>query len=184
MKLAVIVGHREHAGGAYSPTFGEAEYSWNKDLAQRILDVKSKVERRVFYRDGQGISGAYAAADKWGADLATELHFNSAHKQTATGTGILYYPGSVKGRSFAKQLFLKINAVLALGDWPRRSGGIVTPYQASGKQQRGLGSLSAGRAPATLLEPFFGSNPNDCRVATKRKDDYAAAIVAAADALR
>lgn len=180
MKLGIVVGHTNLDKGAASPHLGQQEYTWNSDLAQRIVALNSPIGRKVFFRDGVGVAGAYAAADAWGAKLTVELHFNSAHLHTATGTGVLYLAGSQRGRRFAGFLYARINAVLGLGEWPKGTGGVVTPYQASGAQMRGQRSLTAGRAPATLIEPFFGSNPNDCARAQARKDDLAAAILAAA----
>ena len=181
MKLGIVVGHTNADKGASSPTLGQQEYTWNGDLAQKMLAVPSQVERRIFLRDNGGVAGAYAASDAFGSDITVELHFNAAHSQTATGTGILYLAGSPRGRRLAVALFARINGVLGLGDWPSGSAGVVTPFQASGQQMRGQRSLTAGRAPATLIEPFFGSNPNDCAKAAANKDALAAAIVRAAE---
>jgi N-acetylmuramoyl-L-alanine amidase len=181
MKLGIIVGHTRADEGAFSRTLNQQEYSWNSDLANMILAVNSGVERRVFFRDNGGIDGAYGASDQWGSNITVELHFNSAHLSTATGTGVLYLSGSTRGKRFATHLFERTNAVLRLGDWPKQTGGVVTPFQASGQQMRGQRSLTAGRAPATLIEPFFGSNPNDCNTASANKSKYAEAIVRAAE---
>lgn len=180
-RLGIIVGHESGAQGAPSPWLGTHEYPWNSDLAQIMMAVETPLECKVFFRDGVGIPGAYAASDDWGSDVTVELHFNYSDNERATGTGILYYPGSKRGREFAGILYREINGVLGLGEWPRGSGGIATPFQASGEQRRGQTSLAAGRAPATLLEPFFGSNERDCAVAGARKSEYAEAIIRAAE---
>ena len=181
MKLGIVVGHTKNDGGAASPTLGQQEYTWNKDLAARIVAVSSAIERKVFFRDGVGITGAYKATDAWGANITVELHFNSADSKKATGTGILYLAGSPRGKRLAGVLFARINAVLGLGDWPKGAGGAVTPFMASGQAMRWQLSLSSGKAPDTLIEPFFGSNPNDCAKAAANKDALAAAIVKAAE---
>ena len=181
MKLAIIVGHTEADEGALSVPMNVQEYTWNKDLADRILAVDSEVERKMFLRDHVGISGAYRASDDWGADLSVELHFNSADSKSATGSAVLYFPGSKKGKRFAGHIFEGMSGALGLRDWPKGTGGVVTPFQASGKAQRGLTSLRAGRAPATLLEPFFGSNPEDCATAQANKSAYATSVVRAAE---
>lgn len=181
MKLGVIVGHTNNSKGAWSDTLGQAEYTWNRHLAELIEDIATSVEIKTFLRDGHGIAGAYAASDAFGANLTVELHFNASHNDQATGTGVLYYPGSKNGRRFSKFLFDELSQVLGLRDWPKGSGGVVTPFQASGQQRRGLRSLSAGRAPAALIEPFFGSNPQDSATAQSSKQDMAQAIVRAAE---
>lgn len=181
MKFGIVVGHSNADKGAFSPHLNQQEYTWNKDLAARIEALASPVARKTFFRDNGGIPAAYGASDAWGAQITVELHFNSAHSQSATGTGILYLAGSTRGRKYATHLFSRINAVLGLGDWPRGTGGVVTPFQASGQQMRGQRSLKAGRAPATLIEPFFGSNPADCQRANQSKDALARAILQAAE---
>ena len=181
MKLGIIVGHHRGGKGAFSPFLNASEYDWNTDLSERIMNVASGLDRRVFFRDGVGISGAYRNSDDWGSNITVELHFNSSDNEDATGTAMLYYPGSAKGRSLATHMQSEINGVLGLGPWPSSTDGVLTPFQASGKAQNGLTNLGAGRAPATLLEPFFGSNETDCATAAARKDDYAAAIIVAAE---
>ncbi len=79
----------------------------------------------------------------------------------------------------AKLLCQEIRAALQLPDWPPGTGGVVTPFQASGEERRGQRSVTSGRAPATLIEPFFGSHRGDCEVAQANKDALAQAIVAA-----
>lgn len=181
MKLGVIVGHTRTSQGAYSPALQAYEYTWNSDLAQRIQNTPTHLTVHTFFRDNGGIRGAYQASDAFGSDITVELHFNSSHNTSSKGTGVLYYPGSTRGRSFAELLFEEMDAVLGFGDWPRGSGGAVTPFQASGQQRRGETSLQSGRAPATLIEPFFGSNPNECAKAETNKANLAQAIVTAAE---
>jgi N-acetylmuramoyl-L-alanine amidase len=180
-RLGIIVGHESRAQGAPSPWLGTHEYPWNSDLAAIMMAVETPLECKVFFRDGVGIAGAYAASDDWGSDVTVELHFNYSDNENATGTGILYYPGSKRGRQFAGILYREISGVLGLREWPRGSGGIATPFEASGQARRGQTSLAAGRAPATLLEPFFGSNERDSAAAAAGKQDYAAAIIRAAE---
>lgn len=182
MKFAIVVGHKETAQGAPSDYLGMREYEWNDGLASRIMEVESTVEKRVFYRNGLTFAQTYAATDAWGADITTELHFNWSDNEDATGTAVLYYPGSAKGRRFAKLLFEKTREALSLPIWPAGTNGYVTPYQASGEERRGEVALAAGRAPATLMEPFFGSSEGDCQVAEANIDAYARSIVSAADA--
>ncbi len=180
MKLGIIVGHTANRPGAHSPFLESSEYPWNSDLADRVKQNAGALKTKVFFRDGHGISGAYRESDEWGSDITVELHFNSADSVHATGTGVLYHPSSMSGKRFAIMLRQEMGEALGLPDWPSGTGGIVTPFEASGEQRRGQTSLSAGVAPATLIEPFFGSSKNDCQVAGARKDELAKAIVRAA----
>lgn len=173
-KLAVVVGHTKDDKGAFSPFLKKSEYDWNGDLAAEMIKVPG-IDVQVFWRDGVGISGAYAAGEQWGADAFVELHFNSSHNSTSTGTGVLYQ--SPVSKQLAIRVSLGIQAVLGLGYWPQGSNGVCTPYQASGKQERGKKSLTASKKPSVLIESFFGSNPNDCRMADACRADLAMAIV-------
>jgi N-acetylmuramoyl-L-alanine amidase len=179
MKVAIVVGHTKNDKGAYSPYLKQSEYDWNTDMANRIVAEPSSFEKKIFFRDGVGIAGAYSALSSWGAAASIELHFNSSHNATSTGSGVLYLAGSPKGKALATALQGRLRQVLELPDWPEGTGGVVTPFQASGKQERGRASLSAGKPPAALVEPFFGSNPNDSKVAESRKSELAKAYILA-----
>ncbi len=179
MRLGIVVGHTSYRPGAYSQYLESAEYPWNADLAKRIEACADGLETKTFFRDLQGIAGAYADSDHWGSDLTVELHFNASDNGHATGTGVIYDPESRESRDMAKLLCQEIRAALQLPDWPPGTGGVVTPLQASGEERRGQRSVTSGRAPATLIEPFFGSNRGDCQAAQANKDALARAIVAA-----
>jgi N-acetylmuramoyl-L-alanine amidase len=110
-----------------------------------------------------------------------ELHFNAAVASNATGTGVLYHPRSTRGRAWAGLLQSGMTAALGLPPWPEGTDGVITPFRASGREMRGQKSLSAGQAPAALIEPFFGSNPADAARAAAAKGALALAIVRAAE---
>jgi N-acetylmuramoyl-L-alanine amidase len=137
------------------------------------------METMVFFRDAQGIAGAYRDSDRWGSELAVELHFNFSDNAHSTGTGVIYNPDSPASKDFATLLSQEIRAALLLPDWPAGTGGVVTPFQASGEERRGQRSVTSGRAPAALIEPFFGSHRGDCQVAEANKDALAQAIITA-----
>lgn len=167
MKIGIVVGHTRLSPGKLSPWLQVHEYPWNCDLADLMLSAAPPGHGfRVFFRDGQGITGAYRQADEWGADRTVELHFN-AFAPAASGTLTLYAPGSKRGRWLAGVVQERMVAVLGLQD-----RGAVEPMG-----DRGLASLTAIPAPAILVEPFFGTNRVDCEVATARKAELAAAIV-------
>jgi N-acetylmuramoyl-L-alanine amidase len=177
-KLGVVVGHSRIDKGAYSPHLKSSEYDWNLDLASRILGVTDGCFlAQIFLRDGVGIRGAYAAGDLWGADAFVELHFNSSHNSTSTGTGVLYQTS--KSKPLAIELHRQLQLVLNLNPWPAGSGGVCTPFQASGAQERGKSALTASAKPSALIEPFFGSSPLDSKVAAESKQAMAIAIVQA-----
>ena len=181
-KLGIIVGHESSAQGAPSPWLGTHEYPWNSDLAQIMMAVETPLECRVFFRDGVGIRKAYAASDAWGSDVTVELHFNysdneNAHPEPAFCT----IPdrrgaGSSRPCSIGRSTGCSVSANGHAGEVVSRR---LSRLQV--RRRRGQTSLAAGRAPATLLEPFFGTNESNCAVVGARKSDYAAAIIRAAE---
>lgn len=177
MKLGIVVGHNNKARGATRVLDGVPEWDWNKDLANRIR-MHAPREVEIFYRPpGRGgIQAAYAQADDWGADLTIELHFNSSSKASATGTETLSSgsPGSMR---LCATIQDKMVSALGLRD---RGIKIRTPNGKTALKRRGSASLFAGRAPAALIEPYFGSNTDDCRRADERKDALAYALIEAA----
>ncbi|MEP0155208.1 N-acetylmuramoyl-L-alanine amidase [Pseudophaeobacter sp.] len=156
MKLAIVVGHNARAQGAVRPDTGETEFAWNSRLAKLIEEearLFPQIEVQTFFREYCGsyrreIATVYEKADDWGADATNELHFNSHSNEAATGTEVLS-SGSASSMRYATALQNRMGDALGLKDRGvkiRRSG-------------RGSESLMCGRAPAVLIEPFFGSSP-------------------------
>lgn len=157
VKLAVVVGHNARSQGAVRPDTGETEYSYNTRLAAMIEKLAPKYPGLIvetFYRDpNQGgytaeIRDVYERTDQWGADATVELHFNSHHNPSATGTETLS-SGSRMSLKYANALQDEMLDAFDLRD---RGVKIV-------RTGRGSASLISGRAPAALIEPFFGSSP-------------------------
>lgn len=155
MKLAIVVGHNSVSQGAVRKDTGESEFVWNGQLARRIerLAPKYDVTVRTFKRIAGGgysreIRRVYDQVDGWGADASVELHFNSAASDAASGTETL-----TSGTPLSMQLATSINEEMCIS-LNLRDRGVKT--RSSG--DRGYKSLIAGKAPAALIEPFFGSS--------------------------
>ncbi|WP_420584891.1 N-acetylmuramoyl-L-alanine amidase [Ruegeria sp.] len=158
MKLAIVVGHNARAQGAVRPDTGETEWAWNTRLAGMIEDLADEypgIEVKTFFRNPAlrsttaEIRDVYRRTDAWGATATNELHFNSHHNPGATGTETLT-SGSKLSLRYAEALQDEMLEALGLRD---RGEKIV-------RTGRGSASLISGRAPAALIEPFFGSSPN------------------------
>ena len=156
MKLAIVVGHNSASQGAVRQDTGESEFVWNGRLARRIERLAGDygLQVRTFFRTPGGgysteIRRVYAEVDAWGADASVELHFNGASSAEATGTETLS-SGTALSLRLAESVQREM--VLALG---LRDRGIKT----RSRSDRGGMSLISGRAPAILVEPFFGSSP-------------------------
>lgn len=165
--IALIIGHNARAQGAVRATDGRTEYDWNSDLAAAIRDRapgRYTVLRRQSHPSGYAgeIREVYAQADAVRALATVELHFNGG-PASATGTETLT-SGSAGSLRLAKLIQPAMVGALGL-----RDRGILT----RGRNDRGGASLFAGRAPAVLIEPYFGSRDADCQAADRH---YAALV--------
>lgn len=155
MKLAIVVGHNARAQGAVRPDTGETEFSWNSRLAKMIEEEARKfpkIEVKTFFREYCGsyrreIATVYGETDAWGANATVELHFNGSASSAATGTETLS-SGSKASLRFCEALQSRMLYALGLRD---RGTKVV-------RVGRGSASLITGKAPAALIEPYFGSS--------------------------
>lgn len=185
--LALVVGHTARSQGAQalSPPFPadspstplseRNEYSWNRDLALKIKERADRAGIRcaIFFRDGVGIEGAYAAVRDWSPKATVELHFNAAGGN-ARGSLVLY--GQEASKSWATALQ---NAFVKLYDRQGRSEdrGVFIPGPDS-PYKRGIASVTQLH-PSALIEPFFGDNRSDATLAVQTKDGLADAVLGA-----
>lgn len=177
MKLAIVVGHNSKAQGAARVIDGVTEYSWNSALAALIEAQGDDV--KVFYRSpneryySAEIDRVYAEVDQWGATASVELHFNAAGDDRVAGCETL---SSGSSGSMALCAALQAHMVDVMGE---RDRGV----KVVSKEDRGGRSLWAGKAPAALIEPYFGSNPDSCDLADVKARALAKAIYDAAKAV-
>lgn len=159
MKLAIVVGHNENSQGAVRTDTYETEFQFNKDLAKKINAVVDEqfddIQVKTFYRTPGGgytseIRRVYKEVDAWNADGSIELHFNSAGDPQASGTET-FTSGSAKSMILAEEVQMEMVETLGL-----RDRGIK--IRNSRTKGRGYMSLVSGKAPAILIEPFFGSS--------------------------
>jgi N-acetylmuramoyl-L-alanine amidase len=171
-KLAVVVGHTRARPGAIAvDPINEHEYPWNTRLAERMkgyADSKG-VPMEIFFRDRVGISGAYRKVADYGASAVIELHFNAFDDPRATGTETLWStPPSEKLAEDVQQAMVQALGSRDRGAKQRHTG-------------RGVKSLTElPGTPSVLIEPFFGSNPDDAAVVRDREETLARALVDAA----
>ena len=185
--LAIVVGHTARSQGAtaLSPPFPadspttplseRNEYSWNRDLALKIKERADRAGIRcaIFFRDGVGIEGAYAAVRDWSPKATVELHFNAA---TGNARGSLVLYGHDASKSWATALQ---NGFVKLYDRQGRSEdrGVFIPGPDS-PYRRGIASVTQLH-PSALIEPFFGDNQTDATLGVQKKDGLADTILAA-----
>jgi len=177
-KIAIVVGHNAKAQGAVRVTDGRTEFDWNGHLAD-LVRSHDRESVRVFKRvTGGGYSAeidrVYAQTDAWGVDLTIELHFNGSASPHANGC-LMLSSGTRGSLALAEALQGKCVGVLGNAD---RGVRVI------GRQDRGGRSLWQGRAPAVLIEPYFGTNAAECTIAEQHKDELAEAIYRAAVSVR
>lgn len=174
-RIAIAIGHSPEDGGAVRVVDGVQEYGWNRDLANMIHDCDPK-NIEIFHRRGDlpyshAIAELYQRIDDWGCDLSIELHFN-AFNSRASYT-VTLSSGSRGSLVHARAIQAAMVETLGL-----RDAGVKVRNRS--QKGRGYLSLVSGRAPAVLVEPYFGDNPSDCAVADRNKRALARAIYRAA----
>lgn len=178
MRLAIVVGHTWRSPGAYSPHLKMHEHEFNSMLATAIVSsaeadpVLRPQDIGVFWRDGHGVSGAYRNVAAWGLRgdkgklSVVELHFNSFGDPKANGTETLF--GQEASKSLARSIQSEMTQALGL-----TNRGIKDHTNG-----RGSGSLKGiPNVPTVIVEPFFGSNENDCNVVKGKIPQLAIAIL-------
>lgn len=157
MKTAIVIGHHKKSKGALSKYFGMREWDFYNEVVSHLDNVS------LFWHD-EDISGyttriknTASKINKVNFDLVMELHFNSAVHPSANGCETLYYYRSAKGRDYAK-LFSEV--VTGETGIKSRNGGLKA---LTNRNDRGFASVYYTTAPTILIEPFFGSNDDDCK---------------------
>lgn len=175
-RLAIIVGHTERRPGARAlPPIDQHEYPFNKEVARRMQAVAANrgIAARTFFRDDVGIRGAYQTAVGFEPDAIVELHFNAA-TPAARGTETLcseLNPGSRRLADLVQDSMVRVFA---------RGGSTNRGVKVRREGERGFVNVSAAPSvPSILVEPFFGSNEDECRLAAEKTREYAEGLVEA-----
>ncbi len=171
---ALIVGHSKGDGGAVSWDRKTNEYQFNDALASKILGlVRPEICGVTLLHRVGGYAKLPGRVNATGADFAVEMHFNddgAPHPGKASGTEVLYFHRSEKGRLLAWVLQQKLVEALHLPDRKTK------PQRQDG---RGGYLLYHTAMPCVIAEPFFGDNEGDFTRATILNDALAAAYARA-----
>lgn len=174
-KLAIVVGHSKKKQGAIAVNpINQSEYLWNDQLAEKIRSAAGQrgVDCAIFYRDGVGISGAYAAVKDWSATTSIELHFNAAHVP-ARGTETLFGAPAIS-KDWADVVQREMLSVLDRPSGQNRGIKKRLVGDRGGKNVNQLDSI-----PSVLVEPFFGHVESEATLGARQMNDYAASLVKA-----
>ena len=158
MKKAFIIGHNEKSQGAYSEILKVTEWGLYKSLTPELSELGD-----VYIHDAS--IGGYTARMKDTAskintqdyDLVVALHFNMFNGK-ASGCEALFI--SEKGRVFGSNFchyYTESTGAKNRGAKKVEKGG------------RGFEEIFNPKAPAILIEPFFGDSESDCKLFNKEK---------------
>lgn len=182
LKFGVVVGHTQSSQGAVvrchkmayanmlrrevNNKYTYTEYTFNKEVAQRLAQHRSQfysqagvvyeVEVVVAYRDRIGLRGAYKLLREAGVFATMELHFNSFDNPQAHGATVL--SNTIEEHSAERVLStMLIDMLNAKFDFRKRALRLVDPNKHAG----GTAVTTLAAIPQVLVEPFFGSSPDD-----------------------
>lgn len=169
--IAVCVGHSRKGDNGAVNTNGVNEWAFNKPIADGVVKLLKSKGHFAYIVDVYG-GNSYGSAmtdvakqlRSLNADVAIELHFNSA-ELTANGNEFLYWHSSPKSKDLAEALETAFHR-----KFPRsknRGCKAITP------NDRGGGFLQKTHCPAVICEPFFGSNEAETEFFTAHSDQIA-----------
>ena len=173
-KCALVIGHKKSSPGA-SNEMGLTEFAFNEKLAMEIEDeVKDVVTQRIYRRTYNTLP---SDINEFNPDFIISLHCNAFNK-TASGTEVLYYHRSTKGKLMAEILNEKLLEALGLNNRG------IKPKSA---EDRGGYLLKSTLAPCVIAEPFFIDNNSDLKVVIDKRDAlikaYASSIESIANSI-
>jgi len=166
---ALVIGHKKTSPGAVNKNKNLTEFDFNEDLAMKIEKKVNDAEvQRVYRRTYAELPGDIDALDP---DFIVSLHCN-AFNTTASGTEVLYYHRSEKGRQMAEILQQHLVNQLGLQD---------RGIKPKSTEDRGGTLLRHTKAPCVIAEPFFIDNDGDLERAQSDIEGLARAYADAID---
>lgn len=167
---------------------GIHEHEWSRELARRLTGRLEKFPSMVPIIFERALKGSYQArmldicqrVNRSPAELVISLHFNampSGYKGSQSGGEALHYPGSVRGAHAADCLGRA--CAYGVGNPFRGAKGQARSWAASTVDPVTLQPIPDGpplyilthtKAPAVILEPFYGDHSGDTIAATESRD--------------
>jgi N-acetylmuramoyl-L-alanine amidase len=170
-KCALVIGHKKKSPGALNPNTGIKEFDFNEALAISIEGKTTTVEiQRIYRRTYKDLPGDI---NQYNPHFTISLHCNAFNKEVS-GTEILYYYKSQKGKMIAE--ILK-NALVEHLKLPDRG------LKPKTSEDRGGYLLRYTKAPCVIAEPFFIDNDDDLARAQEDLEGLAMAYAKAIDTI-
>lgn len=166
---ALVIGHKKARPGAKNIAAEVSEFDFNDRLAGIIENkVTNAFVQRVYRRTYKTLPDDI---NELAPTFIISLHCN-ASLQPASGTEVLYYHRSTKGKQVAGIIQRHLLSQLDLRD--RGIKGLSV-------EDRGGTLLKYTNAPCVIAEPFFIDNDSDLEKAQENVDSLALAYAAAID---
>lgn len=163
-KVLLIVGHKEHAGGAVGTVWGEETDEWHindkvvDDIIARYKGPLKLVKKyRVRYDD------LPREVDNEKPMFAIEFHLNAANT-VATGSETLYNWESKKSELLAALMQKHVVEALDLRDRGTK--------RISMDDRGGYLLCNVRSCPIVILEPYFLDNVSDCARFEEKYDEF------------
>lgn len=149
-KILLIPGHCMTGDrGAFSSHLKQTEQGYNKRVAD-VLKCRYNEDYDVYEHSIQGYNSRQNELAKFenqrNYKVVVELHFNASVYHTAQGSEVLFFHKSTRGRKYAE---IVLNEIVK--EYGLRNRGVKGISNGNG-----FGFLKKTKAPAILIEPFFG----------------------------
>ena len=168
MKVALIIGHNKRSKGAYSQIVG-SEYDYWKGIAEKIkneipelVDVYERKPNKFYVQE---MNEVLEELNKNDYKSCIELHFNSSTNSQANGCECLVYYKNNKAKELATNFMARLQNIF--GSKIRGNHGII---EIQDSKVRGGYGICNSKDTYILIEPFFGSNPDESLKFSVEKD--------------
>ena len=168
MKVALIIGHNKRSKGAYSQIVG-SEYDYWKGIAEKIkteipelVDVYERKPNKFYVPE---MNEVLEELNKNDYKSCIELHFNSSTNSQANGCECLVYYKNNKAKELATNFMARLQNIF--GSKIRGNHGII---EIQDSKVRGGYGICNSKDTYILVEPFFGSNPDESLKFSVEKD--------------
>lgn len=165
----LVIGHTKDSPGDINPAAGISEFEFNNGLVS-LIEKKVKLTKiqKFYRRKYETLPGDINAVNP---DFIVSLHCNVYNCRTS-GTDVLYYHKSTKGKQIAEILLKHLTDFLKL---PNK--GIIPKTV----EDKGGYLLGYTKAPCIIAEPFFIDNDKDVEHVMKNLEGLADAYAGALD---
>lgn len=167
-KVALIIGHNDRSRGAYSPIL-LSEFKYWKKIAEKIkgeipeiIDVYERKPNKAYVPE---MNEVLKELNKIDYEFCLELHFNSSLNRNANGCECLVYWKNEKAKELATDFMARLQNIF--GSKIRGNHGII---EIQDSKTRGGYGICNSKDTYILVEPFFGSNPDESLKFSVEKD--------------